>query len=226
MNGEKPNLKHVLELFLSPKDDLSNVDIKLDQAQVIKLNRFFIDSEEFDFSSYEDCFCGFTLFHSFSSHVTKENKDMFLKAVWDMFYDYRAKTGWHNWSGQFSPGGGALFAEGFLKYELCLAGTKPSFENMGAYDSEWFDTTTAFLAAVKRFSSQSTYGLFIHQFAQNLAKIMKKEAPSLGYVQAMTEKEDQETIIKSLASLAGLSTQDFDKLGLSLIPDGDIEVWD
>ena len=174
----------------------------------------------------KNIFCGFGLFYAFSAHVTKENKDKFLKTVWDMFYDYRDKTDWHNWHGQFSPGGGALFAEGFLKYELDLAEDEPYFDNVRNYDSDWFDTTTAFLAAVKQFSRQSTYELFIHQFAQNLADITKKKAPSLGSVQEMIRNEDQETIIKSLASLAGLSTQDFDKLSLSLIPDGDIEVWD
>ena len=218
--------KHVLELFLCPKDDLSNVDIKLEQSQVIRLNQFFISNEEFDFSSYQNIFCGFGLFYAFSAHVTKENKDVFLKTVWDMFYDYRDKTGWHNWHGQFSPGGGALFAEGFLKYELDLAEDEPYFDNVRNYDSDWFDTTTAFLAAVKQFSRQSTYELFIYQFADHLAGITKKEAPSLNSIKAMTRKEDQKIIIKSLASLAGLSTQDFDKLSLSLIPDGDIEVWD
>ena len=46
-----------------------------------------------------------------------------------------------------------------------------------------FDTTIALLAAAKRYSNQTTYELFIHQFALNLANITKKEAPSLGSVQ-------------------------------------------
>jgi len=218
--------KHVLEIFLDPDENLSLKKLVLNHRQLKQLNQFFLSGRRFDFSSYEDCFCGFSLFDSFSANVTEQNKDSFLKTVWEMFHDYRDKTDWHNWIGQFSPGGGELFFEGFLKYELCLAGAEPSFQNISAVDSEWFDTTTAFLAAAKRYSNQTTYELFIHQFAQNLADITKKKAPSLGSVQEMIRNEDQETIIKSLASLAGLSTQDFDKLSLSLIPDGDIEVWD
>lgn len=217
--------KHILEIFLDTDENLIFLKNRvLNHRQIDELNQFFFDVRPFDFNSFKDCFCGFTLFDSFSSHVTDQNKNAFLQTVWNMFYDYRDKTGWHNWKGQFSPGGGALFAEGFLKYELCLAGTEPSFENMDAYDTEWFDTTTAFLAAVKGFSSQSTYGLFIYLFADQLAGITKKESPPLDLVQAMTKKEDQESIIDLLASLASLSTQDFDKLSLSLIPDGDIEV--
>ena len=220
------SLKYVLEQFLDPEEQLSNSNFTLDSKQIAELNQFFLTNEEFDFSSYEDCFCGFTLFDSFSAHVTERNKDAFLKTVWDMFYDYRDKTDWHNWRGQFFPGGGALFFEGFLKYELCLAEAEPSFQNISAVYSEWFDTTTAFLAAAKRYSNQTTYELFIHQFAQNLADITKKKAPSLGSVQEMIRNEDQETIIKLLASLACLKTQDFDKIDLSMIPNGDIEVWD
>ena len=226
MNRKKASLKHVLEQFLDPEEQLANSAHTLGPKQIAELDQFFLTGEEFGFSSYKDCFCGFALFNSFSAHVTKRNKDTFLKTVWDMFYDYRKKTDWHNWRGQFSPGGGALFFEGFLKYELCLAGTVPSFQSMGALDSEWFDTNTAFLAAAKRYSNQSTYELFIHQFALSLADITKKEAPSLGSFQEMIRNEDQETIIKVLASLACLEAQDFDKIKLSLIPDGEIEVWD
>lgn len=94
------------------------------------------------------------------------------------------------------------------------------------YDHEWFDKTTAFLAAVKQFSSQSTYELFIHQFAGHLADTTKKEAPSLSFIKAMTRTEDQKTIINSLASLEDLSTQDFEKIALSSIPEGYIEALD
>ena len=226
INREKANLKHVLELFLYPEDDLSTIDITLDKTQVNELNQFFMDGEEFDFSSYQKSFCGFGLFYAFSAHVTEQNKDPFLQTVWDMFYDYRDKTDWHQWRGQFSPGGGALFAEGFLKYELYLAEDEPYFDNIRNYDSDWFDTTTAFLAAAKLFSNQTNYELFIYHFANHLADITKKEAPSLGSVQEMIRNEDQETIINVLASLACLEAQDFDKINLSLIPDGDIEVWD
>lgn len=218
--------KHVLELFLYPEDDLSTVDITLDKTQVNELNQFFTGGEEFDFKSYQNSFCGFGLFYAFSAHVTEQNKDPFLKTVWDMFSDYIDKTDWHPWRGQFSPGGGELFAEGYLKYGLYLAEDEPYFDNIINYDSDWFDTTTAFLATVKRVSSQSTYGLFIYQFALNLADITKKEAPSLDTIKDLIRNEDQETIINVLASLACLEAQDFEKISLSLIPYGDIEVRD
>lgn len=158
--------------------------------------------------------------------MTELNKDGFLQTVWKMFYDYRDKTGWHNWRGQFNPNGGPLFGEGFLKYELHLVGNEPSFHNLSAYDSEWFGTTTAFLAAVQRYSNQTTYDLFMYQFSHKLADVMKKEAPSHSFVQEMMRKDCLETTINFLASLADLSKQDFDKLNLTLLPDGTIEVLD
>lgn len=179
----------------------------------------------FDFSQYEDCFCGFSLFDSFSDYVTEQNKDAFLRTVWNMFYDYRKKTDWHNWRGQFNPGRGALFFEGFLKYELCLAGHEPCFNAITAIDHEWFDTTKEFLAAAKRYSNKRAYELFIHQFARNLADITNMEVPSLGSIQKMIGNGNQETIAHVLASLACLEAKDFDKIGLSLIPDGEIEIW-
>jgi len=42
----------------------------------------------------------------------------------------------------------------------------------------------------------------------------------------MIRNEDQETTINVLAFLACLEAQDFGKINLSLIPDGEIEVWD
>jgi hypothetical protein len=216
-------LKHVLEQFLDPEEDKWST-LTLEAKQIAELEQFFLTGREFDFSQYKDCFCGFSLFNNFSDYVTEQNKDAFLRTVWNMFYDYRKKTDWHNWNGQFLPGGGALFFEGFLKYELCLAGHEPCFDDITAIDHNWFDTTTEFLAAAKRYSNKRAYELFIHQFARNLADTTNMEVPSLGSIQKMIRNGNQETIVHALASLACLGAKDFDKINLGLIPDGKIEL--
>ena len=216
-------MKHVLEEFLDPEEDGCST-LPLEAKQIAELEKFFLSGKEFDFSQYEDSFCGFSLFFSFSDYVTEQNKDAFLRTVWNMFDDYRKKYNWHQWSGRFYPGGGALFFEGFLKYELCLAGHEPCFNSMCDIDPNWFDTTTEFLAAAKRYSNKRAYELFIHQFARNLADITNMEVPSLGSIQKMIRNGNQETIVHLLASLACLEAKDFDNIILSEIPHGEIEV--
>jgi len=225
------NQEHVLDTFLATEQNSFLFEnLSISKKKIKELERFFAEGGKFEFfgrfDNHENYYCGFALFNTFAPFVSNQTKEYFLKTVWDMFADYPCKYNdyWHPWHGSFSPGGGALFAEGFLKYEIYLAEDEPYFDNIRNYDSDWFDTTTAFLAAVKQFSSQSTYGLFIYQFANHLAGITKKETPSLSSIKALTRKEDQKTIINLLASLANLSTQDFEKIALSWIPDGDIIV--
>ena len=107
-----------------------------------------------------------------------------------------------------------------------MAGTEPNFYSMTNYDTEWFDTTTAFLGAVKMFSNQTTCGLFIHQFSQNLAVINGRKPPTLGSIQEMIKKANQEAIIDFLASLVGDDAPDFDKILLREIPNGSLEICD
>ena len=71
-------------------------------------------------------FDGFAFFDAFIELVDESEVDSFLKITWFMFSDYRSKTDWHPWYGQFDPLSGEprdarrcqLFRRGFVCHEL------------------------------------------------------------------------------------------------------------
>ena len=72
--------QQVLEIFLDPDQNISMENLVL-KRQELNESIVFLSGRPFDFSSYQDCFCGFALFDSFAPHVNERNRDPFLKIV-------------------------------------------------------------------------------------------------------------------------------------------------